>query len=217
MKNKEIAKIFNEIAEYLEMEEVQFKPYAYQKVALTLETLKDDVEDLYKAGGLKALKSIPGVGDSMARKIEEYLNTGRIEYYEEFKRKMPINLDEIVGVEGVGPKKARVLFEKLGVKNLEELEAAAQAHKIAPLFGFGEKTEKNILQALEFLKGSQGRFLLGEILPIAHQVLEQRLGAAAQRDHRRRGSPGDLHQPHQGHGVVRIPPGGGQGLGPGAH
>jgi DNA polymerase (family 10) len=176
VKNKEIAKIFNEIAEYLEMEGVQFKPYAYQKVALTLETLKDDVEDLYKAGGLKALKSIPGVGDSMARKIEEYLNTGRIEYYEEFKRKMPINLDEIVGVEGVGPKKAKVLFEKLGIKNLEELEAAAQAHKIAPLFGFGEKTEKNILQALEFLKGSQGRFLLGEILPIAHQVLEQLAG-----------------------------------------
>jgi DNA polymerase (family 10) len=173
MKNKEIAKIFNEISEYLEMEGVQFKPYAYQKVALTLETLKDDVEDLYKTGGLKALKGIPGVGESMARKIEEYLSTGRMEYYEEFKKKMPINLDEIVGVEGVGPKKAKVLFEKLGVKSLEDLEAAAQAHKIAPLFGFGEKTEKNILQAIEFLKGSKGRFLLGDILPIAQQVLEQ--------------------------------------------
>jgi DNA polymerase (family 10) len=178
MKNKEIAKIFNEISEYLEMEGVQFKPYAYQKVALTLETLKDDVEDLYKAGGLKALKGIPGVGESMARKIEEYLSTGRMEYYEEFKKKMPINLDEIVGVEGVGPKKAKVLFEKLGVKSLEELEAAAQAHKIAPLFGFGEKTEKNILQAIDFLKGSKGRFLLGEILPIAQQVLEQLQGLA---------------------------------------
>ncbi|MFZ5448041.1 MAG: DNA polymerase/3'-5' exonuclease PolX [Thermodesulfobacteriota bacterium] len=173
MKNKEIAKIFNEIAEYLEMEGVQFKPYAYQKAALTLETLKSDVEDLYKQGGLKALKSIPGVGESMARKIEEYLTTSRIQYYEDFKQKMPINLDEIVGVEGVGPKKAKLLFEKLGIKTLEELEEAAQAHKIAPLFGFGEKTEKNILQAIEFLKGSKGRFLLGEILPIANHVLEQ--------------------------------------------
>ena len=173
MKNKEIAKIFNEIAEYLEMEGVQFKPYAYQKAALTLETLKNDVEDLYKQGGLKALKSIPGVGESMAHKIEEYLTTGHIQYYEEFKKKMPIALDEIVGVEGVGPKKARVLFEKLGIKTLEELEAAARAHRIAPLFGFGEKTEKNILQAIEFLKGSKGRFLLGEILPIANQVLKQ--------------------------------------------
>jgi len=173
MKNKELAKIFSEIAEYLEMEGVPFKPYAYQKAALTLETLKNDVEDLYKTGGLKALKSIPGVGESMAHKIEEYLTTGHIQYYEEFKKKMPIALDEIVAVEGVGPKKARVLFEQLGVKNLEELEAAAQAHQIAPLFGFGEKTEKNILQAIEFLKGSKGRFLLGEILPIANQVLEQ--------------------------------------------
>lgn len=173
MKNKEIAKIFSEIAEYLEMEGVPFKPYAYQKAALTLETLKNDVEDLYKAGGLKALKGIPGVGESIAHKIEEYLNTGRIQYYEEFKKKMPIALDEIVAVEGVGPKKAKVLYEKLGVKTLEELEAAAQAHKIAPLFGFGEKTEKNILQAIEFLKGSKGRFLLGEILPIANEVLKQ--------------------------------------------
>jgi len=179
MKNKEIAKIFNEIAEYLEMEGVQFKPYAYQKAALTLETLKNDVEDLYKAGGLKALKGIPGVGESMAHKIEEFLTTGQIQYYEEFKKKMPIALDEIVGVEGVGPKKAKVLYEKLGVKTLEELEAAAQAHKIAPLFRFGEKTEQNILQAIQFLKSSKGRFLLGEILPIANQVLTQLQGLPA--------------------------------------
>jgi DNA polymerase (family 10) len=173
MKNKEIARIFAEIAEYLEMEGVQFKPYAYQKAARTLETLKDDVDDLYAKGGLKALKGIPGVGESIAKKIEEYLKTGKMAYYEEFKQKLPIELDEIVGVEGVGPKKAKVLFEKLGIKNLEELEEAARANKIAPLFGFGDKTEKNILQAIEFLKGSKGRFLLGEILPIATEVLEK--------------------------------------------
>jgi DNA polymerase (family 10) len=66
-----------------------------------------------------------------------------------------------------------VLFEKLGVKTLEDLEEAARGHKIAPLFGFGEKTEKNILQAIEFLKGSKGRFLLGEILPTANEVLKK--------------------------------------------
>jgi len=179
MKNKEIAEIFYEIAEYLEMEGVQFKPYAYQKAGLTLETLKNDVEDLYKVGGLKALKGIPGVGESMAHKIEEFLTTGQIQYYEEFKQKMPLALDEIVGVEGVGPKKAKVLYEKLGVKTLEELEAAAQAHKIAALFRFGEKTEQNILQAIQFLKSSKGRFLLGEILPIANQVLMQLQGLPA--------------------------------------
>ncbi len=152
MKNREIAKIFNEIAEYLEMDGIRFKPYAYQKAAITLENLKDSVEDIYNQGGLKALKSIPGVGESIALKIEEYLNTGKIQYYEEFRQKLPIDLTELMGVEGMGPKKAKVLFEKLGITNLAELEAAALAHKIAPLKGFGDKTEANILEGIEFLK-----------------------------------------------------------------
>jgi DNA polymerase (family 10) len=173
MKNKEVAKLFYEISEYLEMEGVAFKPYAYQKAAMTLQTLKDDLEDLYRQGGVKALKRIPGIGESMALKIEEYLTTGEMQYYEELRRKMPINLEEIVGVEGVGPKKAKVLYEQLGIKTLEELEAAARAHKIGPLFGFGPKTEENILQGIDFLKTSKGRFLLGDILPIAHGVLEK--------------------------------------------
>jgi len=173
MKNQEIAKIFSEIANYLEMEGVQFKPYAYQKAAITLETLEEDVEEIYKRGGLDALKEIPGVGESIALKIEEYLKTGKIKYYEEFKKKIPINLEEIIAVEGMGPKKAKVLYEKLGIKNLKDLERAAKAHKIAPLFGFGEKTEKNILEGIEFLKRSKGRFLLGEILPTVKEVYEK--------------------------------------------
>lgn len=173
MKNKEVAKLFNEISEYLEMEGVAFKPYAYQKAAMSLEALPEDLEVLYRQGGLKALKKIPGIGESMAQKIEEYLTTGKMQYYEDFKAKMPINLEEIVGVEGVGPKKAKVLYEQLGIKTLEELEAAAQAHKIAPLFGFGQKTEDNILQGIGFLKTGKGRFLLGDILPLAQEVLEK--------------------------------------------
>jgi len=173
MKNKEVAKLFNEISEYLEMEGVAFKPYAYQKAARALESLNDDLEDLYRQGGVKALRKIPGIGESMALKIEEYLTTGRMQYYEDFKKKMPINLEEIVGVEGVGPKKAKVLYEQLGIKTLEELEAAARAHKIAPLFGFGQKTEDNILQGIGFLKTGKGRFLLGDILPIAETVLQK--------------------------------------------
>ena len=89
MKNQELAKIFYEIANYLEMEEVAFKPYAYQKAAITLETLEEDVEEIYKKGGLKALEKIPGVGKSIAEKIEEYIKSGKIKYYEEFKRNFP--------------------------------------------------------------------------------------------------------------------------------
>jgi DNA polymerase (family 10) len=173
MKNKELAKIFYEIADYLEMEGIQFKPYAYEKAAITLETLEEDVEEIYNRGGLEALKEIPGVGESIALKIEEYLKTGKIKYYEEFKKKIPVNLEEIIAVEGMGPKKAKVLYEKLGIKNLKDLEKAAKEHKIAPLFGFGEKTEKNILEGIEFVKRAKGRFLLGDILPKVKEVEER--------------------------------------------
>ncbi|PIP24643.1 MAG: DNA polymerase III [Candidatus Nealsonbacteria bacterium CG23_combo_of_CG06-09_8_20_14_all_36_125] len=173
MKNQEIAKIFYEIADYLEMEGVAFKPYAYQKAAITLETLEEDVEEIYKKGGIKALEEIPGVGESIALKIEEYLKTGRIKGYEKLKKKTPINLEEIIAVEGMGPKKAKVLYQKLGIRNLKDLEKTARAHKIASLFGFGEKTEKNILEGIAFLKRSKGRFLLGEILPKVKEVYEK--------------------------------------------
>ena len=174
MKNKEIAKIFYEIAAYLEMEGVAFKPYAYQKAAITLETLEEDIEEIYKRGGIKALMEIPGIGQSIAEKIEEYLKKGKIKYYEEFKKKIPVNLEELTQVEGLGPKKVKVLYEKLKIRNLKDLEKAAKNHKIAPLFGFGEKTEKNILEGIEFLKRSKGRFLLGDILPKVKEI-EQKL------------------------------------------
>jgi len=173
MKNQEIAKVLYEIADYLEMDEIAFKPYAYRKVAEVLEGLEEDVENIYKKGGKGALEKIPGVGKNIAEKIEEYLKTGKIKYYEEFKKKMPINLKELIAVEGMGPKKVKVLYQKLGVRNLKDLEKAAKTHKIASLFGFGEKTEKNILEGIAFLKKSKGRFLLGEILPRVKEILEK--------------------------------------------
>ena len=176
MKNQEIAKMFYDIANYLEMEGVAFKPYAYQKVAITLETLEQDIEEIYKKGGLKGLEEIPGVGKNIALKIEEYLKTGRIKTYERLKKKTPINLGELIGVEGMGVKKAKVLYQKLKIKNLKDLEKAAKSHKIASLFGFGEKTEKNILEGIAFLKRSKGRFLLGDIMPIVREVLEELRG-----------------------------------------
>ncbi len=173
MKNKEIAKIFYGIASYLEMDGVAFKPYAYQKVALVLEAMEEDVGEIYKKGGIKALEEIPGVGKNIAEKIEEYLKTGKIKYYEQWKSRLPLNLEEITSVEGVGPRKAKVLYQKLNIRNLKDLERAAKSHKISPLFGFGEKTEKNILEGIKFLKRSKGRFLLGEILPKVKEVYEK--------------------------------------------
>ncbi|MCX6722000.1 MAG: DNA polymerase/3'-5' exonuclease PolX [Candidatus Staskawiczbacteria bacterium] len=173
MKNQELSKIFFEIADYLDIEGVSFKPYAYRKVALSLESLKEDVGEIYRNGGLEALKAISGVGEGIAKAIEEYLKTGKIKHFEELKKKLPLKLDELLKVESLGPKKIKVLYEKLGVKNLKDLEKAAKKHKISPLFGFGEKTEQNILQGLEFLKQSKGRFLLGEIMPTVKVVIER--------------------------------------------
>ena len=170
-KNQELAKIFYEIANYLETEEVAFKPAAYRKAALGLEALRDGVELVYKKGGRPALEEMPGVGKNIAEKIEEYIKSGRIRYYEQFKKRFPLDLNELIKVEGMGPKKAIFLYRKLRIGNLKDLERAAKAHKIAGLFGFGDKTEKNILQGINFLKKSKGRFLLGDILPRVKEIL----------------------------------------------
>ncbi len=170
MKNREIAKVFYELADYLQMGEAQFRPYAYRKAALSLESMEKDVEEFYKEGGIKALEEIPGVGKSIAEKIEEYLKTGKIKHHERFKKRMPLRLEEITGIEGMGPKKAKILYRELGVRNLKSLEEAARKHKIASLEGFGEKTEENIIEGIEFLKKSRGRFLLGEIVFRAREM-----------------------------------------------
>ncbi len=170
MKNQEIAKIFYEIADYLEMEEVQFKPYAYQKVALALENLEEDIGEIYEKGGEKAIEEIPGVGKNIGAKIVEYLKTGKIKYYQDYKKKYPVNMEELTSVEGLGPKMVRDLYGTLKIKNLKELEKAARGGKIRSLPNFGQKTEKNILEGIKFLKRTEGRFLLGDIFPQVKKI-----------------------------------------------
>ncbi|MFA6376444.1 MAG: DNA polymerase/3'-5' exonuclease PolX [Candidatus Paceibacterota bacterium] len=173
MINKEIAQIFYRIADFLDADEVAFKPFAYRKAAQALEELEGDVAEIYERGGSKAIEEIPGIGESTGGKIEEFIKKGKISYYEELKNRLPVNWEEITGVAGVGPKKAKILYQELGVKNLEDLEVAARSHKISGLPGFGEKSEANIIQGIEFRKRSRGRFLLGEILPQALAVKKQ--------------------------------------------
>jgi len=165
MDNREIAKIFYKIGNFLEMEGVSFRPQAYQKAAFVLESMKESVADIYKQGGLNALEQIAGVGKNLAERIEEYLKTGHIRYYEKLKKETPIEVEELIAVEGLGLKKVKKLYQELGIRNLSDLEKAAKKHKIAGLAGFGETTEKNILEGIAFLKKSKGRFLLGEIFP----------------------------------------------------
>lgn len=175
MKNQEIAKILFEIGDFLELNEIPFKPKAYQQAAIALDSLEEDVAEIYKRDGIKGLEEISAVGKSIAQKIEEYLKTGKIEYYKDIKKSSPIDFEELTKVEGLGVRKIKKLYDELGIKNLVGLEKAARAGKIAPLFGFGKKTEDNILEGLEFLKQSKGRFLFREIFPLIKNI-ENRIG-----------------------------------------
>lgn len=174
MKNAEIAKILYEIGEYLKMQNVAFKPRAYQKAAGVIEGLREEVAEIYEKGELKALEKIPGVGVSIAEKIEELIKTGRLKYHEKLKKKTPVELGELSAVEGLGPKRIQKLYRELGVKNLKDLGKAARRGEIRKLEDFGLKSEENIIKGIEFLKRSGGRFVLGFAMPMIGEI-EQRL------------------------------------------
>jgi len=129
MANQELIRIFSEIAIFLKMEEIPFKPKAYEKAVLGLETLVRDVKEIYEREGTDGLKEIPGVGKNIAEKIKEYLKTGKVKSYEKLKRKMPVSLEELIAVEGIGPKMIKDLWFKLKIKNLKDLEKAPRANQ----------------------------------------------------------------------------------------
>jgi len=174
MTNQKIAEVLEEISQYLKIENEPFKPRAYAKAAEVITGLDEEVVVIYKRGGLKTLKDIPGVGESIAEKIEELIKTGRLKYYEQLKKELPVDLSELTSVEGVGPKQAAILYKKLKIKNLKQLEKAAQSNKISKLEGFGEKREANMLKSIQFLKESGGRLLLHIALDQA-RLIEERL------------------------------------------
>ena len=170
-KNPVCAKIFYDIAGILELQGVEWKPVAYRKAARTIESLSEDVEDIYKRGGLDALMELPGVGEALAKKIEEIVKTGRLRKHEELKRSLPEGLVALTSVPGLGPKKAKRLYDELGVKSLEGLKKAAEDGKIHPLEGFGYKSEQDVLRGLAFLEKGRGRALLGYILPEVREIV----------------------------------------------
>lgn len=164
MKNQEIAQILFEIGDLLDLQEVPFKPEAYKKAAIAIDLLEDDISSIYDKEGIKGLENIKGVGKSIALSIEEYLKTNKINFYKQLKKESPVNLEELLKVEGLGVKKIKKLYQELRIRNLKDLEKAIEDNKIASLFGFGEKTEKNILESIKFLRQGQNKFLLRDIL-----------------------------------------------------
>jgi len=170
LKNLEISRMFDQITRMLKIKgENPFKIRAYEKIALVLENLPIDVEIIYQQGGLN---NIPGVGEGIAKKIEEFLTTGKLEYYEKLKETIPSGVMELLDISEVGPKTAKLLYEELGVDNMEKLEKAVKQHRIKDLPGMGEKSETNILRGIELYKRRKERVLLGTALPLAEEIVE---------------------------------------------
>ena len=167
MKNQEIARILYDIADCLEMQGIDFKPNAYRRAAQQIERLSGDIEAYHKSG---KLQDIPGVGEAISKKISEFLETGRLKYYDELKNEVTPGLAALIDIPGLGPKKVKVLNQQLGIKDVDDLKKAAASHKIRELAGFGEKSEQDIIAGINIYSSGQERMLLGDALPLAQKL-----------------------------------------------
>jgi DNA polymerase (family 10) len=170
-RNEEIATRLEAFADLLEAQDVEYKPRAYRRAAENIRGHPGDVEAL-ATDGEDAVQTIEGVGDAIASKVVEYVETGEIEELAELRAELPVDMRALTSVEGVGPKTVGTLYDELGVTNLEDLETAARAGEIQEVKGFGPKTEQNILDNLEFARQAHERELLGEARPYGDRVRE---------------------------------------------
>ncbi len=175
MENVRLARVFRDLAAYLEMDGIQFKPRAYEKAAQAIESQDRPLADVLRERGPKVLRAIPGIGASMAQKLEELLTTGRCALHEEYRQRLPVDIAGLTALEGIGPKAVRTLYETLGVRTVDDLAAAARAGKVRALSHFGERSEQNILRALSGAAAA-GRHPLSAVLPVVDD-LARRLAA----------------------------------------
>ena len=171
MTNQEIAEILVHISQILDIQgENPFKIRAYLKAAETIEALTYQLSSLEDKDKIQEL---PGIGEAITKKIKELLDTGKLEYYEELKKSEYAPLIELLRIPGVGPKHAKLVHDKLGVKSIEELRKAAEAGKLKELPGLGEKVEQNILQGIQQVKKFMERYSLAYIYPRAQNIMEE--------------------------------------------
>ena len=170
MRNREVAQLLENIATLLEMKgENRFKIVAYEEAARRIESWPEPIEEVWKEG---RLKEIPGVGESIASKIEEYLSTGKLSYLEELTKEIPPEVVYLTAIPGVGPKIAKLLYDQLGIKSIEDLEKAIAEQKLRHLPRLGVKSEEKIRKGIEMLKRQSGRMLLGQALPLVEEIIE---------------------------------------------
>ena len=168
---REVARTLDEIASLLELKgENPFKIRAYENAARALEGLTQDLGGLIEAG---TLTEVRGIGESIALRITELWKTGRMKYHEELLAAVPPGYADMVRVPGLGAKRVRLLGEKLEITSLAELKAAAAEGRIRTLKGFGEQSERKILEGIALLERGAGRYLAGEARPLAEDLIQK--------------------------------------------
>jgi DNA polymerase (family 10) len=172
VKNKEMAMLFENIADLLQIKgEGRYRVLAYRRAGEALRALGRDVHDIWQEG---QVETIPGVGKAIASKIDEILRTGELDYFERLIQEVPIGLIDVLQIDDVGPKKAALFWNELGITTVEELEKAAQGKKLRVLQGMGERSEERILKGIESLKRRQtDRILIDEASRIVEGLLEE--------------------------------------------
>ena len=170
MKNQQIAVVFSEIASLLELSgENPFRIRAYQRAALNIGGLSQDVAEMTD----EELRAIPGIGPDLVGKIRQFLGTGRVDLHVELKKEIPSGLLDILRVPGVGPKTAKTLYAKAGVRSLDDLETLTREGKLAGLPGIQKKTEENIRKGIDTLRKGRERHPLGRAIPIAEDMIRK--------------------------------------------
>jgi len=170
MKNQEIARLFNEIADILEIKgENPFRVRAYRRAAQNIDGFPKDVAEATE----EELMEIPGIGQDLAGKVIEYVKTGHLKAYEELKKEVPPGLVELLSVPGLGPRTARLLFDRLQIKGIQELERFAREGRLRGLPGIQAKTEENILKGIEMLHRRTERQPIGRVLPLAEEIMRK--------------------------------------------
>lgn len=170
MNNREVATVFENVADMLAIRGDHIhRVLAYRRAAENIRELNRDLNHIYAEG---ELTEIPGIGATLADKIEEMLTTGKLEFFDRLSQEIPPSLVEMLRVEGVGPKRVKQIYDSLGITTLEELAIAAEAGRLKELPGLGAKSEARIIAGIRALElHGDDRVLLGEAWPLAQQIL----------------------------------------------
>ena len=169
MKNRIISSMFEKMADVLEFQdELFFKVNAYRKAARVISDLREDIEVIWGEG---KLRQIPGVGEGIAKKIDEFLKTGNMSKYEEVTKNVPDELIDLMSIQGLGPKTLALVHKELGVKSLEDLKKACDSGALESLPGMGKKKVENIERGIQLKAASQGRIPLGLALPLVESIM----------------------------------------------